>query len=300
MSACSRSSRWALARVRAPAQRIAASAWAPAVARRRAARRRRSPRPPASSSVWRPPVRSCEPTRAADASTPSVVFVDVSLSMRAAPGRRRRRASTAPATAVQQLRAAVPDVPAGVSGLTDRALPYLFPTSTPGRLRGHGEAERSPERAAAAGRGHIASTFSPRCRARPQRVLLSGRAEPDVRVRHRRRGATSSDRHRRLRECRPEPRDGGRGRVDRRRRVVRPRRERCGSRRAPWLPVDLVSVGSTADRLYLGSRRAEPRTGRRGGGHELERSAEPAGGAATRRPTRRRGEAPPPTPGAAR
>ena len=31
-------------------------------------------------------------------------------------------------SAVEQLRLAVPDVPAGISGLTDRALPYLFPT----------------------------------------------------------------------------------------------------------------------------------------------------------------------------
>ena len=58
-----------------------------------------------------------------------IVFVtDVSLSMAAsaragAPTRLDRARSV-----VRQLRSAVPDVPAGLSGLTDRALPYLFPT----------------------------------------------------------------------------------------------------------------------------------------------------------------------------
>jgi hypothetical protein len=58
-----------------------------------------------------------------------VVFVtDVSLSMLAstragAPTRLDRERAV-----VRRLRTAVPDVPAGLSGLTDRALPYIFPT----------------------------------------------------------------------------------------------------------------------------------------------------------------------------
>jgi hypothetical protein len=58
-----------------------------------------------------------------------VVFVtDVSLSMLAAPRAGAPTRLDRARTVVQQLRSAVPDVPAGVSGLTDRALPYLFPT----------------------------------------------------------------------------------------------------------------------------------------------------------------------------
>jgi hypothetical protein len=62
-----------------------------------------------------------------------VVFVtDVSLSMLAAPSAGAPTRLDRARSIVQQLRAAVPDVPAGVAGLTDRALPYLFPTRDAG------------------------------------------------------------------------------------------------------------------------------------------------------------------------
>ncbi len=55
--------------------------------------------------------------------------IDVSRSMSAAPtldGATRLERARA---VVQRLRDAVPDVPSGLSGLTDRVLPYLFPTA---------------------------------------------------------------------------------------------------------------------------------------------------------------------------
>ena len=64
------------------------------------------------------------------ARTESEVFfvLDVSRSMRASagPGEPSRLARARAAAA--RLRAAVPEVPAGLAGLTDRSLPYLFPT----------------------------------------------------------------------------------------------------------------------------------------------------------------------------
>ncbi len=58
--------------------------------------------------------------------------VDVSRSMAAAgaPGGQTRLERAR--RAVAQLRAGAPDVPAGLAGLTDRVLPYLFPTAAPG------------------------------------------------------------------------------------------------------------------------------------------------------------------------
>ena len=58
-----------------------------------------------------------------------VVFVtDVSQSMLASPRAGAPTRLDRTRSVVRQMRAAVPDVPAGVAGLTDRALPYLFPT----------------------------------------------------------------------------------------------------------------------------------------------------------------------------
>ena len=64
------------------------------------------------------------------ARTASQVFfvLDVSRSMRAAAGPGEPTRLARARTAAARLRAAVPDVPAGLAGLTDRALPYLFPT----------------------------------------------------------------------------------------------------------------------------------------------------------------------------
>jgi hypothetical protein len=66
--------------------------------------------------------------RTARTESQAFFVLDVSRSMRAAaaPGARTRLARAR--TAAARLRAAIPDVPAGLAGLTDRALPYLFPT----------------------------------------------------------------------------------------------------------------------------------------------------------------------------
>jgi hypothetical protein len=62
--------------------------------------------------------------------THSQVFfvVDVSRSMAAAGSFRARTRLERARSDVAALRAAVPDVPSGLAGLTDRVLPYLFPT----------------------------------------------------------------------------------------------------------------------------------------------------------------------------
>ena len=84
------------------------------------------------------------------------------------------------ARAALELRAAIPQVPAGLAGLTDRALPYLFPTARPARVRldapGGG---RDRVAAAAAGRPRRHELRRARfarharllhCRARPPRL----------------------------------------------------------------------------------------------------------------------------------
>jgi hypothetical protein len=64
--------------------------------------------------------------------TQSQVFfvVDVSRSMAAARTLGGRTRLQRARSAVAQLRAAVPDVPSGLAGLTDRVLPYVFPTAS--------------------------------------------------------------------------------------------------------------------------------------------------------------------------
>jgi hypothetical protein len=64
--------------------------------------------------------------------TQSQIFfvVDVSRSMAAAPTLNGRTRLARARYVVARLHAAVPDVPSGLAGLTDRVLPYLFPTSS--------------------------------------------------------------------------------------------------------------------------------------------------------------------------
>ena len=64
--------------------------------------------------------------------TQSQIFfvVDVSRSMAAAPAVSGRSRLARARSDVARLRAAVPDVPSGLAGLTDRVLPYLFPTAS--------------------------------------------------------------------------------------------------------------------------------------------------------------------------
>jgi hypothetical protein len=77
------------------------------------------------------PVLTTTKSRSARTSSEVVFVTDVSRSMLASaqPGG-RTRLDRARST-VARLRAAVPEVPAGISGLTDRVLPYLFPTLDP-------------------------------------------------------------------------------------------------------------------------------------------------------------------------
>lgn len=61
-----------------------------------------------------------------------VLFVlDVSRSMLASSGPEGATRLERARDAALELRAAIPEVPAGLAGLTDRALPYLFPTLDP-------------------------------------------------------------------------------------------------------------------------------------------------------------------------
>jgi hypothetical protein len=68
-----------------------------------------------------------------DVHTQSQIFfvVDVSRSMAASPTLNGPTRLARARKVVARLRAAVPDVPSGLAGLTDRVLPYLFPTASP-------------------------------------------------------------------------------------------------------------------------------------------------------------------------
>ena len=62
--------------------------------------------------------------------------VDVSRSMLAASGPQAPTRLERAKSVVLRLRASIPEVPAGVAGLTDRVLPYVFPTSDAGVFAG--------------------------------------------------------------------------------------------------------------------------------------------------------------------
>ncbi len=74
------------------------------------------------------PVLTATESRSARTESEIVFLVDVSRSMLASAGPGEPTRLERARSAVEQLRLAAPDVPAGLSGLTDRALPYLFPT----------------------------------------------------------------------------------------------------------------------------------------------------------------------------
>jgi hypothetical protein len=61
----------------------------------------------------------------------ALFVLDVSRSMLAAAGPTEATRLERARAAALELRAAIPDVRAGIAGLTDRALPYLFPTLDP-------------------------------------------------------------------------------------------------------------------------------------------------------------------------
>ena len=74
------------------------------------------------------PVWTTTERQTARTSSEIVFLMDISLSMLASPRAGAPTRLDRARAVVEELRTAVPDVPAGVSGLTDRALPYLFPT----------------------------------------------------------------------------------------------------------------------------------------------------------------------------
>ncbi len=107
--------------------------------------------------------------------------VAVDAARRAAPGEPTRLERAR----VRSSRGCVPRSPtsrAGLAGLTDRVLPYLFPTLDRGRVRGDARAERPAGVAAAtagAQRSRRRSPLSPRSRAT---ASSRGREAPDVRL----------------------------------------------------------------------------------------------------------------------
>ena len=74
------------------------------------------------------PVLERTETRRARSASEVVFVVDVSRSMLASQGPHSQTRLARARAIVRDLRTSVADVPAGLSGLTDRVLPYLFPT----------------------------------------------------------------------------------------------------------------------------------------------------------------------------
>ena len=91
-----------------------------------------------------------------------VVFVtDVSQSMLAAPRAGAPTRLDRARSVVRRMRAAVPDVPAGVAGLTDRALPYVFPTLDAGVFADTVKRSVLPDAPQPQGIADVASNFVP-------------------------------------------------------------------------------------------------------------------------------------------
>ncbi len=97
------------------------------------------------------PAATTTAERSARTSSQVVFVTDVSRSMTASPGPGERSRLDRARSIVTELRASVPDVPAGVSGLTDRVLPYAFPTldaqTFAATLAGSVQAESPPPQA---------------------------------------------------------------------------------------------------------------------------------------------------------
>lgn len=74
------------------------------------------------------PVLTTTTARSARTSSEVVFVTDVSRSMLASAGPNRSTRLERARAIVARLRAGVPEVPAGISGMTDRALPFIFPT----------------------------------------------------------------------------------------------------------------------------------------------------------------------------
>ena len=99
--------------------------------------------------------------RSARTSSEVVFVTDVSRSMTASSGPGAPTRLDRARSIVAELRGSVPDVPAGLSGLTDRVLPYAFPTLDPqtfsSTLAGSVQAESPPPQAIS----DVATSFEP-------------------------------------------------------------------------------------------------------------------------------------------
>ncbi len=99
--------------------------------------------------------------RSARTSSEVVFVTDVSRSMTASSGPGAPTRLDRARSIVAELRRSVPDVPAGLSGLTDRVLPYAFPTLDPqtfsSTLAGSVQAESPPPQAIS----DVATSFEP-------------------------------------------------------------------------------------------------------------------------------------------
>ena len=120
-----------------------------------------------------------------------VLFVlDVSRSMAASAHLRSPTRLDRAAAAAERLRTAVPTVPAGIAGLTDRVLPNLLPVADAAgfaRVRRPGRLDREPAAAGDAVRATAydaleqipgAGFFDPRARSRIVVVLTDGESTP--------------------------------------------------------------------------------------------------------------------------
>jgi len=107
------------------------------------------------------PVWTTTERQTARASSEVVFLTDVSLSMLAAPGAGAPTRLDRARSVAQELRTAVPDVPAGISGLTDRALPYLFPTLDAGVFADTLKSSVLPDAPQPQGIADVASSLQP-------------------------------------------------------------------------------------------------------------------------------------------
>ena len=141
-----------------------------------------SPRPAApSGSRPRSPCCSRSEGREARTDVEALFVLDVSRSMLAAAGPDDATRLERAREAALELRATIPQVRAGVAGLTDRALPYLFPTLDQRDVRVDAAGLRH-DRVAAAAAGRPGRHQLRRARrARHERVLHAGPRPAGVR-----------------------------------------------------------------------------------------------------------------------
>jgi len=211
----------------------------------------------------------------------TMFLVDVSRSMRASASPEAPTRLDQARDVVATLRAAVPDVPTGIAGFTDRSLPYIFPTADRGAFARALERSVRAESPPPEEVNTVATTFAAVpalardgffTRGKPYRtcvVVTDGEAR------------TSSDDTGSSVSAGPSlaPVDGGGSTSGGE--SVDPAVSGAALAGARGCRLIVVRVGSTADRLYLGSGRAEPQyRPDEAAASKVERFAESAGGAA--------------------